>query len=210
MIEAAAQVRHLVVRRRRAGRRRGAPRPGENAGAHGHRPQRLHDRQVVVRGLAPHRVPGLLAVAEHGPSRLVQQRRRARSPALPARAALGVRGRRAALRLQDDARAGRVAELAEQRVRLERELDDEAGQASRHLLQRQHDAAPAVAVERPREAPARPRGVREGRTLVHDEDVSAVLLGRRPNLQPLTLRRQRPDGDHVPHLSEQPSIWIKL
>ena len=39
-------------------------------------------------------------------------------PLLSALTALGVRGRRAALDLQDDARAGRVPELAEQRVRL--------------------------------------------------------------------------------------------
>ncbi|PUZ50302.1 hypothetical protein GQ55_6G048200 [Panicum hallii var. hallii] len=220
VVEAAAQVRHLVVRRRRVGRGRGAPRPGEHAGAHGHRPQRLHHRQVVVRGLAPHRVPSLLAVAEHGPRRLVQQRRRVgASPTLPARAGLGVRGRRAALRLQDDARAGRVAELAEQRVRLERELDDEAGQAARRLLQRQHDAAPAVAVERPREAPARPRGAREGRALGHEAGARAAGGGgrgrgrrrcrsaglrRRADLQPPAPRRQRQDGDRVPQLLEQP------
>ena len=39
-------------------------------------------------------------------------------PLLSALTALGVCGRRAALDLQDDARAGRVPELAEQRVRL--------------------------------------------------------------------------------------------
>ena len=43
-----------------------------------------------------------------------------------------------------------------------RQRDDEARQAPRRLLQRQHDAAPAVAVERPRNAAAGPRGAREG------------------------------------------------
>ena len=167
VIEAAAHVRHLVVRchRRRVDHQRGGPRPREHAGAHGDHPQRLHDREVVVRGLAPHRVARLLAVAEHGPRRLVQQRRRAASASAARRPCVGggLRERdRAALGLEDDARAGRVAELAEQRVRLERQLDDEGGQAARRLLQRQHHAAPAVAVERPRHAAA---GAREGHAL---------------------------------------------
>ena len=73
------------------------------------------------------------------------------------------------LRIQDDARASQVAELTEQRVHLERELDAEAGRAARRLLRRQHEAAPVVTVERrPREAPARLRGAREGRALGHE------------------------------------------
>jgi len=43
----------------------------EHAGAHGHRLQRLHHCEVVVRGLAPHRIPGLFAVAQHGPAQLI-------------------------------------------------------------------------------------------------------------------------------------------
>jgi len=80
------------------------------------------------------------------------------------------------LRIQDDARASQVAELEEQRVRLERELDAEAGRAARRLLRRQHEAAPVMTVERrPREeAPARLRGAREGRALGHETGARAA------------------------------------
>jgi len=69
---------------------------------------------------------------------------------------------RALLDLQHNARARVGAELAEQRVRRERELHDQRGLAPRVLLQRQRHAAVAVAEERAREAVPGRRGAAEG------------------------------------------------
>ncbi|RLN03077.1 hypothetical protein C2845_PM13G02410 [Panicum miliaceum] len=107
---------------------------------------------------------------------IVQQRRRVGSPrfrrAPPSASAAA--GRRSVSRTMR-APAG-FPSSPEQCVRLELELDDEAGQAPRRLLQRQHDAAPAVAVERPRDAPAWPRGAREGTALGHEAGLRAGPL----------------------------------
>jgi len=52
------------------------------------------------------------------------------------------------LRIQDDARASQVAELEEQRVRLERELDAEAGRTPR--LGGQRGVSCGASMKRPR------------------------------------------------------------
>ena len=86
---------------------------------------RLHRCQVIVRGLAPHRVPGLLAVAEHGPRRLLQ-RQCVGSPAFwraPPWASAAA-GQRSVSRMM---RAPAGFPSLRSSVRLEREVDDEAG-----------------------------------------------------------------------------------
>ncbi|RCV35652.1 LOW QUALITY PROTEIN: hypothetical protein SETIT_7G256500v2 [Setaria italica] len=155
VLEAPPHVRHLAV----------GPvhvRPSrEHAAAHGHGPQRLEHGDVLVGGLPPHRVPHALAVAEHGPHGLLQHPPVVVVVALEAGAAHaggtgggvgGVAAIRVLLALQHDARARVGTELAEQRVRRERELHDQRGAAPRVVLQGQRDAAVAVAEERAGEA----------------------------------------------------------
>ena len=70
---------------------------------------------------------------------------------------------------QPGCRARGAARASGARARRRGWADAEAGRAARRLLRRQHEAAPVVTVERrPREAPARLRGAREGRALGHE------------------------------------------